>query len=192
LDSDANPFEGAQKSATSALHTMSQSEKPAGHFAVPLIIFGFVSLLLGVAIELMGIFGGFTESLRETCLNGGLIFNSEMGLPDTVGILVTAAGVFGVVAAILGTPGGSRRTIVGVSALFLTFTLIPVFAVWGIFWKPFGMIIAVLWGWLSATIYARSHLMPCEEVVGRPAENVIDLDGGLGAENYKRHSDGQS
>jgi len=171
---------------------MSQFEKPAGRYAVPLIIFGFVSLLLGVATELLGIFGGLTESLREACMNGGLTFNAEMGLPDTTGILVTAAGVFGLVGAMLGTPGGARRTIIGVSALFLTVTLIPAFAVWGIFWKPFGMIIAVLWGWLSATIYAHSHLMPCEGVVGLPAENVIDLDGGLGSENYKRHADGQS
>jgi len=171
---------------------MSRFEKPVGHFAVPLIIFGFVSLLLGVATELMGVFGGLTGSLREVCLQGGLIFNAGMGLPDTVGILVTAAGVFGLVGAILGTPGGARRTIIGFSALFLTVTLIPAFAVWGIFWKPFGMILAILWGWLSATIYAHFHLMPCEGVAELPAENVIDLDGGLGTENYKRHSDGQS
>ncbi|YCM43685.1 hypothetical protein V2O64_20480 [Verrucomicrobiaceae bacterium 227] len=171
---------------------MSQFEKPAGHFAVPLIIFGFVSLLLGVATELMGVFGGLTESLREACLDGGLIFTARMGLPDTAGILVTAAGVFGVIAAILGTPGGARRVILGFSALLLTFALIPAFAVWGIFWKPFGMIIAILWGWLSASLYAHSHRMPCEGVLELPAENVIDLDGGLGVENYKRHSDGQS
>lgn len=171
---------------------MSRFEKSVGHFPVPLIVFGFVSLLLGVATELTGVFRGLNESLRDVCIDGGLIFNSEMGLPDTVGILVTAAGVFGLVAAILGTPGWPRRTIIGVSALFLTLTLIPAFAVWGIFWKPFGMIIAILWGWLSAAIYAHSHLMPSEGMAGLPAENVIDLDGGLGAENYKRHSDGKS
>ena len=171
---------------------MSRYEKPVGHFPVPLIILGFVSLLLGVATELIGVFRGLNGALREACVDGGLIFNSEMGLPDTVGILVTAAGAFGLVAAILGTPGWARRTIIGVSVLFLTLTLIPAFAVWGIFWKPFGIVIAILWGWLSAAIYAHSHLMPCEGAVGLPAENVIDLDGGLGVENYKRHSDGKS
>ena len=143
-------------------HTMSQFEKPVGHIPVPLTIFGFVSLFLGVATELMGVFRGLNERLLEACVSGGLEFRSEMGLPGTVGILVTAAAAFGIIAAILGTPGTGRRFALGFSALVLVIALFPAFAVWGIFWKPFGVLISVIWGWMSAMIYANSHRMICE------------------------------
>lgn len=171
---------------------MSQFEKPAGRVAIPLLIFGVLSLVMGVATELMGVLRGPSGYLRNACVEGGLVFRADMGLPDPAGLLVTSVACFGLVAAILGTPGGGRRFVLGFSAVFLSLALIPAFAVWGIFWKPFGTIIAVTWAWLSAWIYARSHRMPCEGEAEVPAANVIDLDGSRGAENYKRLSDGQS
>lgn len=170
---------------------MSQTAKPAGHVPVPLMIFGFVSLLLGVAIEVLGVMKMATEELRGMCEEGGLILTKEMGLPGLEGVLVTGAACFGLIAAILGTPGGGRRMVLGASAMFLTLSLILAFAVWGIFWKPFGMIVAVAWAWLSAGIYARSHRMPCEGSLEPVAPNVIDLGEGRGGENFKRYSDGQ-
>ena len=82
---------------------MPQTAKPIGHFPVPLIIFGFVSLLLGTATEVLGAFNGATESLRGLLESGGLVIQSEMGLPGMVGVFVTAAASFGLIAAILGT-----------------------------------------------------------------------------------------
>ena len=69
---------------------MSQYAKPAGHVPVPLILFGFVSLLLGVMTEFLGIFEGMTASLRELWKSGGrLTIEAEMGLPGMVGIFIT-------------------------------------------------------------------------------------------------------
>jgi len=155
---------------------MSQPAKSIGHFSVPLIIFGFVSLLLGIATELMGTFDGVTEAMRRLWESGGLAIQSEMGPPGMVGILVMAAASFGVIAAILGTPGAGRRAVIGFSAVLLTLTLIPAFAVWGIFWKPFGVLLAVIWSWFSASIYAGTRRMPCEGASEPPAENVIRLE----------------
>ena len=86
----------------------------------------------------------------------------EMGLFNVVGILITTFTSFGLIFAILSTPSAGRRLVLGFSALLLTIALIPAFAVWGILWKPFGGILAVLWSWVSASIYTATHRMPCE------------------------------
>ena len=171
---------------------MSQSVKPNGHFAAPLLVFGFVSLLLGTVVEVMGVFDGATESLRGLWMSGGLEIRVEMGLPGTVGVLVTAAASFGLIAAILGSPGMGRRFVLGFSGVFLSLTLIPAFAVWGIFWKPLGVLLAVGWSWFSAMIYAQTHRMPCEgEVKGEEAANVISLTGDHGKEESTNRVNGK-
>lgn len=171
---------------------MPQTAKPIGYFPVPLIIFSFVSLLLGTATEFMGAFDGLNEWLRTLWAANALEIRAEIGLPGKAGILLTAASSFGLISAILGTPGTVRRAILGASALFLSFTLIPAFAVWGVLWKPFGLILAVIWSWFSATLYAQTHLMPCEGRPGDEAQNVIRLEEG--EHMTKQHSsraDGQ-
>ena len=170
---------------------MPQTAQPIGHLSVPLTVFGSVSLLLGTAAEAMAIFDGLTESLRGLWESGGLEIQAEMGLPGMVGLFIAAAASFGLVAAILGTPGTGRRLIVGFSALLLTLSLIPAFAVWGIFWKPFGVVLAVLWAWFSATIYAQTHRMPCEGVIEDTAKNVIRLEGDHMTKQHSKRSDGQ-
>jgi len=170
---------------------MAQYAKPVGSLMVPLLIFGFVSLLLGTATEVMGAFAGVTGWLRGLWQSGGLTIQAEMGLPGLSGVLITAAASFGLIAAIMGTPGTVRRIVIGATALLLTLTLIPAFAVWGIFWKPFGMLLAVIWSWFSAFVYAQLHRMPCEGIIEESAENVIRLEGNHMVETHPHSSDGQ-
>lgn len=168
-----------------------ETEKPTGHLPVPLITFSFVSLFLGTATEAMGAFDGLNEWVRGLWVTNGLEIRGEMGLPGKTGIVLTAAVSFGLIAAILGTPGSARRLILGASVSLLSFTLVPVFAVWGYFWKPFGLILAVIWSWFSATVYAQTHRMPCE---GRrdDAQNVIRLkEGEHMTKQHSSRADGQ-
>ena len=170
---------------------MSHRAQPVGHVMLPLFVFGAVSLLLGTATEVMGVFNGATETLRGWWRSGGLEVRGEAGLPGLVGILLTGLASFGLAGAILGTPGGGRRVILGATALFLVVGLIPAFALWGIFWKPFGMLLAVGWSWFSAVIYASRHRMPCEGAEVVEARNVIRLDGGGEEVESSRRSNGQ-
>ena len=156
---------------------MSHRAQPVGHVLLPLFVFGAVSLLLGTATEVMGVFNGATEALRGWWRSGGLEIQGEMGLPGPVGLLITGLASFALAGAILGTPGGGRRVVLGLSAFLLSLGLIPAFAVWGIFWKPFGMLLAVIWSWFSAVVYAGRHGMPCEFEGGSEAGNVILLEG---------------
>jgi len=172
---------------------MAHSSKPTGHLPVPLLIFGSVSLLLGLVAEVAGVFEGPTLALREAWEAGGLGLEVEAGLPGVSGFLVTAVASFGLVGAILGTPGVGRRLILGFSALLLTVGLIPACAVWGVFWNPFGVILAVIWSWFSAMVYAQTHEMPCEEGARWEAENVIRMDQDpVEEEESRNRSNGQS
>lgn len=169
---------------------MSHRPRPAGHVVGPLIILSLVALGLGYATEKMGIFNGANEALRGVWNDQNLVIESELGLPGVVGISLTAVAIVGVVFAILGTPGGGRRMILGMSAVFLSVALLPSFAVWGIFWKPFGMILGVVWGWMSAAIYAHNHVMPCEISLSVAAENVVIPMNSDHAAESSSHADG--
>ena len=170
---------------------MSHRAQPVGHVMLPLFVFGAVSLLLGTAPEVMGVFNGATEALRGWWRSGGLEVRGEAGLPGVVGILLTGLACFGLAGAILGTPGSGRRMILGATTLLLVLGLIPAFAVWGIFWKPFGMLLAVVWAWFSAMTYATRHRMPCEREERSGARNVIELDGEREGLQVSRRSTGQ-
>lgn len=165
--------------------------KPRGHVAVPLLIFGGLAILLGMVAEMRGIFTAPTAFLLEAWQSGGLEVRAEMGLPGRVGILVTTIASFALAGAILGTPGTGRRLVLGLTAIFLSLSLIPAFAVWGIFWKPFGTVLAIAWAAFSSTIYAARHEMPCEVIDLPEAGNVIRMDGELEEVKSKSRSNGQ-
>lgn len=169
---------------------MTSHQQPVGQVSVPLFIFSAVSLLLGYMAELLGVFDGVNESLRASWEANGEVFSAASGLPEGIGVLVVSLAVGGVSASILNTPGTGRRIILAVSALVLSAAFLPVFAVWGIFWKPFGMILAVLWSVFSSFLYVRTHRMPCEMILSKEAENVISLSGAQVNEARSTHADG--
>ena len=171
---------------------MNYRAKPPGHVAVPLFLFGVLSIALGVVAEMVGVFRVPNQMLREAWQSGGLVVQVEMGLPGIVGFLITMLASFGLVGGILNTPGTGRRVVLGVTALFLSLSLILAFAVWGIFWKPFGLILAVGWAAFSSVIYASRHLMPCEQVDVEEAGNVIHLGGERGEEKTSNRANGES
>ncbi len=169
---------------------MKSYPKPSGHVAGPLLIFGSVSLVLGFAVEFLGIFAGAEQSLQERWKSTEMVFRGSLGAASPVGLLFGAAVSYGLVGAILGTPGIGRRMILGFSALVLGLALMPVLAVWGIFWKPFGLSFMILWAWFSAMIYASRHAMPCEGWIATDAPNVISLNGELSGEEKHEQANG--
>ncbi len=158
---------------------MKSSVKPPGHLAGPLLVFGSVSLVLGFAVEFLGVFRGAEEALLSVWKASGREFQLELGATSPLGILIGAAVCYGLTGAILGSPGIGRRLILGSSTFALGLALMPVLAVWGIFWKPFGLGLMILWAWFSAMIYAQGHRMPCDGAEGEEADNVISMDGKL-------------
>jgi len=148
-----------------------------GHIAGPLLILGSVSLILGFTAEFLGLFGNAEQRLLGMWESSENSFNHELGATSPVGILLGAALGYGLVGAILGTPGMGRRFVLGLSAFALGLALSPVMAVWGIYWKPFGLCLTGLWAWFSAMIYTHGHRMPCEvSAEDGEAQNVISME----------------
>lgn len=141
---------------------MNSPRKAAGQVTGPLVIFGLLAMLLGIVSEVVGAFSGMNEGLRGLWESGGWVFERELGVPDAGVLLVMAVASFGLIGGILTTSGRARRVILGVSVIFLGVGMSPVMAVWGVFWEPFGVLLAVGWAWFSASVYASRHLMPCE------------------------------
>lgn len=167
---------------------MTSHHKQVGQVPVPLFIFSAVSLLLGFMTELLGVFDGVNASLQTSWEASGFVFRSVSGLPEGIGVLVVALAAGGVSASILTSPGNGRRVVLGVTALILSLAFLPAFAVWGVFWKPCGMTLAVFWSWFSSLLYARTHLMPCEIMPAEAVENVIPLSGAQAANQHADHS----
>ncbi|MGJ8696415.1 MAG: hypothetical protein ACSHYF_08850 [Verrucomicrobiaceae bacterium] len=167
----------------------SHHRQPAGRVTFPLYVFSFVALILGVSAEAMGVFSGLNESLKGGLESGGMILDREAGIMGAWGFIGAAAVIFGLTGAVLATPGTGRRLVLGVTALVLAAALIPVFAVWGVFWKPFGLLLGLLWGWLSAFLYARVHRMPAEGELMNPA-NVISMNDSQSTPPTSRRADG--
>lgn len=168
--------------------TSNRHRKPVGQVPVPLFIFSAVSLLLGFMTELLGVFDGANDSLQTSWEASGFVFRKVSGLPEGIGVLVVALASAGVCNSILASPGDGRRVVLGISALILAMAFLPAFAVWGVFWKPCGMTLAVFWSWISSFLYARSHLMPCEMMPAETVENVIPLSGAQAAKQHSDHS----
>lgn len=158
---------------------MTPLHKPPGQVPGPLLVLGSVALVLGFAVDLMGVFRVPTENLLQMWQAAGVKVERSVGITNPLGILAGAAVSYAMVGAILGTPGEGRRAILGFSVFLLSLLLVPVLGVWGIFWKPFGFCLMVLWAWVSAAVYAHGHRMPCEGVEEDPAENIISITGNL-------------
>lgn len=171
---------------------MSPAAKPTGHLPVPLLIFGTVSLLLGMMAEVAGVFAGPAGWLRGLWDQQGLEVKAELGLPGVIGPVMTGVACFGLVAALLSTPGLGRRMLLGVSALVLVLGMVPALAVWGIFWNPSAMLLSVAWAWFSACVYAQTHVMPYEAVEPGEAANIIRMGKEQAAEGQANRSHGQS
>ena len=139
------------------------------------MILASVALLLGFAVDYFGFFQVPETNLRGLWERGGIEMGRTIGMAHPSGVLAGAAVSFALVSSLLCVPGDGRRAIVGLTAFALSLSLVPTLGVWGVFWSPFGFSLMTLWAWISASVYAHGHRMPCDQVAEKQAENVISL-----------------
>lgn len=149
--------------------------KPTGQVSGPLMIMASVALLLGFAADYLAVFRVPEGGLQAWWEQGGVTMTGAISMAHPIGVLAGAAVSFALVGSLLSVPGGGRRAVIGSTAFLLSLGLVPVLGVWGVFWSPFGFSLTTLWAWLSASVYANGHIMPCEQEAPAAAENVISL-----------------
>ncbi len=159
---------------------------PAGKPGIPVLVIGAVSFVLALAADGLGVFALPQAALRSVLVAGGFDFSRDLGVRNLSGIILALLCCFGMAVMVLGTPGLWRRVMLGMSMLALTLVLVPVFGVWGVFWKPLALVLGVLWSWGSSLFYTSRHRMPCEPLLrARPQANVIPMTSGTKEEETK-------
>ncbi len=135
---------------------------------MPGLLFGAAGLVLAVAMQWVGLYSRANTRLESWLLES--VFRGE--LPAIVSlpvlILVTAVCCFGLAYAVLDSPGGWRRLILGITVLVLLFAMVPTLAVWHIYFPPFLPVVGVFWTWFCTMMYVNHHVMPCDMANSKP------------------------
>ena len=120
-------------------------------------LLALVSLVLVVGVELVGVFSGLDAILRSRYEGVGGELTESLDVRDFFGMVLAALWCFGMSAMVFQCEGTVKRVVLGVSGLFLAAGLSPSFAVWGIYWAPFPLLLGAGWAWASAFIYVKGH-----------------------------------
>lgn len=122
-----------------------------------------MGLVVGLVCLLMGVGEGFASWLREGYLAQGFPPLRELGEASLPSLLALVLVTFGIVVALEGTPGNGRRVALLVSGMLLVGVASPVFALWGLFWSPFVLLIAMTWSGIAAMIHAANREQRSEQ-----------------------------
>lgn len=114
------------------------------------LVVGLVSLLLGAGDSL----GSWLQAGFE---RHGFPELTVWSPSSPFALLSLVILSFVAVLALEGTPGTGRRVMLLLSTLVLLAMASPVFALWGIFWNPFILLIGVCWAGLVALVHASNH-----------------------------------
>lgn len=136
--------------------------KPAAHPGAAVAAIGGMSLVLAIAVQLMGVTQRIDSVFAGWMANTGL----EGKLRDTPELWAwawTIVAVFGLAAAMLASRRNWRRAVLWISGLVLTLGWVPVLALAS--YRPAVTMpfVALVWCGLWTMIYATRHQEPGEE-----------------------------
>jgi hypothetical protein len=153
----------------------SHSPSSHGHPFTAAAVVGSFALAVAVLLRVAGAFNGVDASFREWYVERGFGIGEGSVQPWWDFLLVMTV-VYALVWLLFETPGTTRRLLVLLTAMVLLFTASPVFALWGTFWSPVGLMLGIGWSGFCTILWARQHPMPCElpdVVVPKPVEGKI-------------------
>ncbi len=145
--------------------------KPAGHVLVPAAMIAALSMALVVGLELLGLLGPLNQGIaRIVSRQGAENFPRQMA----AGWLWLAAAccAFGLAAAMLGSPGHGRRTLLWLSAMVVLAAWAPVLSLAAHAPHIAAPWIATLWAGICALIYATNHRMACDGLTSRRSQHT--------------------
>ncbi|MBK1853478.1 hypothetical protein JO972_00750 [Verrucomicrobiaceae bacterium 5K15] len=132
------------------------------------LLCGTVGLLLAVAMFWVGLLGKGDQRILDM-LSQPVFRGTDPTILDTrVLIGLTLLACFGLSFAVLDSAGTWRRVVLGVTVLILVAALVPVLAVWEIYFPPMMTLVGVFWSWFCAMMYVSHHEMPCELLGAKP------------------------
>ncbi len=134
---------------------------PPGRVGSSCLLYGGVSMALALAMQLLGLFERGDARLQQS-LSWILSDSFQTAVSEPVLFMVAAMFSFGIAFAVLDSPAAWRRIVLGLTALVLVLAMVPVCALWQIYFSPFFVVVAYFWAWFCTMMYTSQHVMPCE------------------------------
>lgn len=154
-------------------------------------------MALALAMQLLGLFEQGDVRLQQS-LSGILPDSFQTVVSEPVLFMVAAIFSFGIAFAVLDSPAVWRRIVLGLTALVLVLAMVPVCALWQIYFSPFFVVVAFFWAWFCSMMYTSHHVMPCEITVAKKTHqphaqvhSKSDILAGSSAQNPARSSDAE-
>lgn len=139
-----------------------QKTRPPGHVLLPTAAIGGLSLALAAGLETLGFLKRGNAMIAEAVSRNGLeTFPNH--LPNGCIWLAAIGFPFGVAAAMLGTPGHARRTVIAISTMVLIGAWAPVLSLAAYAPNIAAPWIATFWSCVCSMVYATNHRMPADE-----------------------------
>lgn len=136
--------------------------KPLGHVNIPALICGGVAALIAIALDLLNRYDDMVVSVQRAYQAKPFYLESIDRWHrswDWVLAIVLATAVAYVV---LDSAGKWRRFFIGFSSIVLTMMFSPLLVLWGVYWFPIVVMVAIVFAWIFSFIYSTLHVMPCE------------------------------
>mgnify|MGYP007004889949 CR=1 FL=1 len=142
-------------------HNQAVHNHPPGRVVSSCLLYGAVSMALALAMHLSGMFEQGDARLKQALS----VLTSDVFLIVVSDRLLFALGAlcsFGIAFAMLDSSAAWRRIVLGLTALVVLLAMVPVCALWQIYFSPFFVVVAFFWSWFCTMMYTSQHIMPCE------------------------------
>ena len=142
-------------------HPQAVQSHPPGRVASSCLLYGAVGMALALAMHLLGLFDQGDARLKQSlsALASDLYL---VVVSDSLLFVVAALFSFGIAFAVLDSPAAWRRIVLGLTAFVVLLAMVPVCALWQIYFSPFFVVVAYFWAWFCTMMYTSHHVMPCE------------------------------
>jgi len=151
---------------------MNSHYKPTGSVTLPAMMCGVAAAALAIGLSIMGYFEDGDLWLKGEFAKEPFYLVEPEFLNEWWGYVAAVIGGWFVAVAVMDSAGWWRRCLVGAMSFVVAVGFSPVLMLWGIYWSPIILVVAVVWGWFCAMVYSGQHLMPCDV----PFQTVSEVD----------------
>ncbi|WP_435692054.1 hypothetical protein [Rubritalea sp.] len=153
----------------------SHAQKPIGSVMLPAILCALTGSILAVGMDLMGYFSAVKAWLYEVWQAEPFLMSESFVVTQYVNWALTVVVSLLVALATLDSANLWRRLLIGAMSLVLLLGAAPCLVLWGVEWMPMMPVVALIWTWCCALMYASQHRMPCDSLREELDEQSLEL-----------------
>ncbi|MFC5051874.1 hypothetical protein ACFPK9_14820 [Rubritalea spongiae] len=142
----------------------SDAPKPNGTVVVPATLCALTGSVLAVGMELMGFFRPIETLLHKIWLGEPFLISEPVVVMNYVNWGIAFVVSWLVALVVLDSANLWRRLLIGAISLVLLIGAVPCLVLWDVEWMAMVPLLALMWTWCCALVYASQHRMPCDKL----------------------------